>query len=304
MSNKEEVNPTQNTIVRCKVDICEEKVATRSIKEAKCIDLDCKKKEKQYRICDVVKAQKTFTLYTNLDLCLAIESIKSAELIKTKIENLVKKDEEVNKKYKDLAKSIKEIKNKYTEALELACKMERCIEEEERCHPDLLAKLRRKIENFDERLRKIPKKAEECYEKINVAFDSAIDVAGILTFNNIDSLTEFAKTLEDNMAKLRKDIDSNKESASTKLKDALKKLKEIIEAKTTTKFEKCAAITLYESLEKTYNFLCDPDCPDDCTNELEDICKKIRCQVPTHIPVDECKEESKDSSRDQEYSST
>jgi len=293
-NTKDRANPTQDTIDQCKVEICREKVAARSTKEAKCTDLRCKNKERQYKVCSLVKAQETYTLYTNLDLCIAIEGIKSSTLVKGKIDALITKDVELNKAYKDLAKSIKEIKNKYTEALEVACKMERCIEEEERCHPDLLAKLRRKINDFDQRICAIPKKAEKCYDKINTAFDSAIDIAGILTFSNIESLTEFCKNLADWMAKLRKDVDNNREAAATKIAEAIKALQEIIESKITTKFEKCLAITQHVALKRTYKFLCHPDCPDHCEKELDDICQKIKCKVPDHIPDDECKEEDDD----------
>ncbi len=274
--SSETTSPTQETIDNCKKVLCLEKVANQSITDAKCIDYERGKKDKQYKICCLVKAKETNCEYWNLDFHVGVGAIKEASLIDDMIKGLEEKNTTLLNLYKETVKSIKDVKTKLDAACDEACKLERCIEEEKTCNKDLYNSLN-KIDGIWETVNGIKDHADRCCKSIGETFNKSVDIAGIITFTNISSLSAFGKNLKDLMAEFRSDIDKNVTSSKTEVEKSQKELTESINSLTVTKYEKCDAISDTVAACHILDFVCNPDC-ENCERDLECLC----CDVPTY----------------------
>ena len=138
MANDNGNTPTEDIIEKCKVDLCKEKMSTKSEMDAKCTDYDTKKDiEQRYEICCLMKAEETNKFYRRINYCVGIKSAKEATLIQDKIKAMGDLYGEINKQFKDLVGKIHDTKKKMETTVEAAEKLDRCIDEEERCNPGL-----------------------------------------------------------------------------------------------------------------------------------------------------------------------
>lgn len=291
-SEKISKTPTEDTIDKCKLELCEEKVAANSYKDAKCTDVESKQEEKKYKICCLTKAQEAHHQYLNIDFCVATSAIEESKLIKDGIKNLVSKNGELEKMLKATTKAIKEVKTKLAEALDAACKFERCIEEEERCNPEILNALAQGIPAFSDRVMNIKENASSCYDKIAKGFDSAVNISGIQTFSNIGSFTPFGDTLCTMMDKYRANLDDNIKFNESQVKEAQTGLTDCIKQMTESKNEKCLAISSLSAAQEIYEYICNPGCEEDSYDKIKCICGE-KPSMPPGTGFNECEEEQK-----------
>ncbi len=310
MAKENTSTPTKDILDKCKLDLCKEKVALNSAKDAKVIDFNAQKDIVQrYKICCLVKAEETNKLYRHVDYQVAIRSVKESKLIQEKVKGMGDMYTALDKNFKDLVKKIQDTKKKMEDAVEAAEKLDRCIDEEERCNPGLFQVLGEvKVETSGPSTDppgngetdiwtfindKVKSKTDDCYDKLLDAYDASIEVAGIMTFINIDSLKPGADKVAELVAGFRKDIEENTKSSAGAMDTATKELAKSMEEMVAIRFEKCAAVTQAQGVANTYSWLCDPECPEDGDETLRDICEQLKagCDTGTAGGEDECEEE-------------
>ena len=288
---EEEKSPTNDFIEKCKKELCDEKVAAASESEA------CKKEEealdqdRQYKICCLVNSQEANTFYQNFKFCIGQPGSKTTEKSVDKIKDLIEKEKNLNSQYKDLTKMIKEARDKMKAAVECACGLERCFDEEERCNPDILKALEDGIDGFRNRILECKSETENCYEKLNKAFDSAIDISGILTFSDVDSLESPGNNLKEKIAELTKDYDEAIKTTSENVTKNIDSLTECLDLLFEKHVNCCFTAAKKDALRAVYDFICDPECMDKEPARIQEICQKFIEDLPDEDQQNECDDE-------------
>ena len=288
--SKDKTSPTADILQKCKKDLCVEKVAAGSERAASETKVNSGKGDEQYKICCVVKADETNTFYRNFKFCIGTSTSKDAEQIQGKVKELIDKDKALKKKFKDLVKLIKETKTKMEGVLEVACRLDRCKEEEQRCNLDLYKALEDGIPNLWDRLEHIKDHAETCYGKITLAFDAAIDIAGILTFSDVDSLEDLGKKLNELLVELNKDCEENLKSSAAEEAKANDELNKVLQELSISRFEHCVATAKESGLCDVFDFICDPECDEKDPGRIREICEKFTDDLPPDDKNDPCDE--------------
>ena len=165
------------------------------------------------------------------------------------------------------------------EAADCACRLERSIEEEKRCKPDIYHALEDGVPNIWDRIRDIKERtSDDCFEKITEAFDGAVDVAGIQTFANIDSLSTYCATVQEKINALKMDVDANIGSSSGNMSSASTLLVSSQHELSKIKFDKSEIVSIKEAKKELHDHLCkdrSERCPDDPLVKIREACKKI-----------------------------
>ena len=286
--------PTQETIEQCKEILCDEIKNANSKKIASKIVKQTKKNIKKYKTCCLVKTQDTQTFYDNLNLCVCVPGKKKTSLLTDEIKNTIKKREELAKMLKEAVSNIKKVKGKMSEAQDEACKLNRCWEEEKRCNLDLYNVLKDLDITFgettyklyteddtDSATKEITRHTKDCYEKITTTFDAGVNIIGIQTFVNVNSLTGISDELSQKIDDFKKDIEGNVKKTEEASKKATEELSACLEAEVAIAFDCCTAQMEYKSCKLTRECICNDDCAGKNSDELDRICKKLKEGVPT-----------------------
>ncbi len=299
MSNSSETKPSSPTVEilkECKLEICRDKVTAKSEFNATCTDYWSVQEDLQYKICCLVKAQSTHTFYSNFKYCLGQKANKETELVNTKIGDLVAKEAELQSCFKDLMKMIKETKDNMSKVEEVACRIQNCKEEDERCNPDLVEKLINGIPNLFTGKGDEPSIMDVCVtaikdsnQKIKDAFNAGVDISGILTFSDIDSLESIGQSLASLLGDLKKDCDENIAYSSGMIDSSNQELLDVINNVSEAEFEKCTINSKVQAQSAVYDFLCDPVCDKD-PSRIQEICQKFIEDLPPGGGEEECEE--------------
>ncbi len=274
---EERKSPTEEIINQCIEELEDEKKARRA--EAKALKKACDLKEciEDYKTCCLVKSREVWDLYTNLDLCYVAESNKTAMLLNQDIQTHCDKEVALEQKLKDAVKCIKEVKTKLNDVVDEACKIDRCIKEEKRCKRGLHELLKGRNNEWKPMLDRIEELSISCFNISCKAFDAGVDVVGIQTFVDLESLKTLGTELEQKVGALRADVTGNAQSAEAEWKKSLTELVGVKEELVQGEFEKCHAKNAREGIEDTLEFLCDPGgCDKIEDTDLEEICRKVK----------------------------
>ncbi len=277
MADNNNATPTQDIINNCKLELCREKVAAEYIHEAECIEHEI---SEEGLLCSLYVYKTTnsiLDLYCGVDFNYAVPLIKGKELIKGQLDELIEKNNALGSKYKDLVKMIREVRQNYTDVLDEACKLQRCIEEEELCNPDTSKELG-KVDGLVDNIIGLEDEARNCYDKICETFNASIDIAGIQTFTNIESLLPYCANLTALLEELRKDIDGNITDMNVQLIEDKKAAMEALEARETQFFEKCQAEIAQKTVCDIFDYVCDPACGTIAEGKvtIKEICEKLK----------------------------
>ncbi len=269
--------PTEEIINQCIEDLTDERKAKHAEEDA--LKKACELKEcvEDYKTCCVVKSREVWDLYGNLRLCYVVESSKTSELLFNDIKGYCDKETELEKKLKDAVKCIKEVKSKLNEVVDEACKIDRCIKEEKRCKKGLHELLKGTNNEWKSLLDQIGESSVNCFNIACKAFDAGVDVVGIQTFVDLDSLKGLGEDLNGKLETLGKDIDENTQKARTEWEKSITELVTVKQELVEGEFAKCHADNVEEGLEDTLEFLCDPQGCDKMERlDLEEICRKVK----------------------------
>ncbi len=274
---EERISPTEETINQCVEDLKEKKSVHHAEAAAAWKAVELKKEVEQYKTCCLVKSREIMDLYINLDLCYVAQGHRKTVLIKSEIQKLCEKEKSMEQKLKDAVKGIKEVKMKLNDVVDEACKLDRCVKEEKRCKQGLHEYFSNKGNGeWKDLISHIEEHAVTCFNKACWAFDAGVDVIGIQTFVDMDSLKTMAADLEVKMTAVQSDVKSVATKAEEEWKKSLQELLEIKGELVTGKIEKCRAVNSREGIEDTIDFLCSPEACDNFELTLEEICRKVK----------------------------
>jgi regulator of replication initiation timing len=304
---EDRLSPTEEIINQCVDVLKEEKTVKHAEAAAQWKAVKLKKEVKQYKTCCLVKSREIWDLYVNMDLCYVVKGYKKSELIKEDIKALCDKEKDMEQKLKDAVKDIKDIKTKLNEVVDEACKLDRCIKEEKRCKTGLHDQLKndKTKKEWEEVLSCIEEHSVDCFNLACKAFDAGVDVIGIQTFVDMDSLKTLAADLEVKVTALRTDVKAISAKAEADWKLALEELLAVKTEIVTGRFEKCHAVNAREGIEDTIDFLCDPEGCENFEWTLDEICRKVKknfgegSEDPDHDDKDHGKDHRKDQGKAQ-----
>lgn len=291
MADKDRKSPTEEIIDQCVKKLQDERAVQVAEHKAAKVICDMKEQVENYKLCCLSKSRDVWDLYTNLDLSYVVTSNKSVVLLNENLKKYCDKQTELVTKLKEAVKTLKETKGKLSEVVDEACKIDRCVKEEKRCKKGLHEQLKNSKGEFSECLEGIEKWSTRCFNIACKAFDAGVDVVGIQTFIDLESLKVLGADLTTKMTTLKTDVSGNAEVAYGEWVKSKSELITIKEELVTGKYGKCASRNKREGIDETIGFLCDPNaCQDLKGHDLEAICKCVKDNYghdPEHEPEEE-----------------
>lgn len=294
MANKNDGDntPTQEAKKKYKYELCKEKVACSSEKTSRQQDFTKVKEDEQYRICELIKAEETQKIYQNIDYTVGVGALKEAELVKNTLKEVEEQNKTLVKNLQDAVKQIKDTKNKMATALEVVCKLDRCIEEEERCNIDIYNELN-ELEGFWDELDAVKNATNSAYQKANAAFDAVVDISGIQTFANLEGLKEYNDDMATAIGNFKGDLQVNLESSAGLMKTVSENFTLVLQELSLARYEESKTISTCEGKDKTYDFLgstCDP--PVEAIQRIREACAKVvNSNIDDSFAPENCEEE-------------
>ncbi len=294
MAGEDRKSPTEEIINQCIETLEDERKSKQA--EVKALKRACELKEcvEDYKICCLVKSREVWDTYNNLDLCYTISSYKKVTLLNEDVKRYCDKEKELEQKLKEAVKCIKETKTKLNDVVNEACKIERCIKEEKRCKKGLYEQLKGPKNEWKTLLEDIESCSTDCFNRACMTFDIGVDVVGIQTFVDIESLKTLGEDLQEYLEEYRSDVDANIQKAEIEWKKARAELVVVKEELVAGKFAKCDADNCKDGLKETIEFLCDPHgCEQIDDPGIDEICAKVKDNFGKDIGED-CDDEEDD----------
>ena len=271
-------SPTQEVIDKCKDILCDDIIALKAEKDASIIKRTAREEVEQYKICCFVKAQQAFHTYTSLDLLVATKAKKTVEVLGGNVKKYIEIDNGLAKILSETVKSIKEVKKKLAEVADEACKLDRCVEEEQRCNPDLKKALENGVPRIKEAIRIIRDSSKNCYDLSSRAFDAGVEIVGVQSFTNLESLKKMSDELTLSVSKFKIDIDLNTKKAYEDMTKCKEEYVTVVQELEQLDFDRCTAEVQFKAVKASRDFICDPHCErcDDDGRGLQELCRKVK----------------------------
>lgn len=275
---------------QCKDDLRSKKLLAEGKAKASDKTVAGKISSRHTNTCFVLKANETVSFYRNIDFYFAIEASVTTETVQKNVDEFVKKSDALEKAIADAAKAIKAIKDKANEVKSMACELDSQMKDD--CNKAQLKILRDGFTNncksnfddydlpeqtFDGVIAYLIEKSNKAKELADKAFGSVVDISGIQTFSNVDSLKELSKTLAEKGKEFKGDIDKNVKDNTAELAKAQEELAKIIKELSVTVLEGHKASTEFEGTAFTLDFVCSPDSCDD--GRIQEICCKVQATL-------------------------
>ncbi|GAA4272683.1 hypothetical protein U6A24_08010 [Aquimarina gracilis] len=278
-------------ICECLTGIKNEKKAAGSMRDAYKILKKSKKAARRYKVCGLDKAEESHGVYQDIMSCVAIGSSKKTEVIQTNINEYNAKDDQIEALIKESSKLLNQMRIKIEEANDAACALSNCFKNKILPKSGKSKKDDEKEEAY-KKLQDILEKTTKLNEKGQNAHDSVITIAGIQTFTNTHSLTEFMTKTSTAMSGFKSTVESNISSTSEDVTKCREELNVIADELAQIVCNKKTESVKYEGLECVIDYVCkgeykeDPldlcrettDCYDSHHGERYDQRKKDRRQ--------------------------
>ena len=292
----------KDILCECKTAMIDEVTLLEGVADAAVTTKDSKVETRDNKVCCVLKAEETSTIYRNIDYYVAIDANCRTEQIEKKVDDLTKKSDDLNKAIQEAVKCIKNIKSKTSELKAKACDLDTEIKDS--CNKQQLGILNKHFktkcqarkpdgngendcfEDFEAIASYIKEQTGLIWEKADKSFNDAVSISGIQTFSNVKSLKELSKTVAVCAKDFKKNIDDNIKSSADELKKAQDELATCVKEVSTKTMEEHAATTLYEGNAFALDFICWPDCDNEediselCCKVMETLCSDIECGDP------------------------
>ena len=226
MANTEQTSPSKSptTVVieeYVKNDLTPKRDTAKAELTAAQTKIDSSASNRQYKICAYVKGQEVLNFYNTLDFCEAISTVSASGEVNNKIKKVETKNGDLKKQFDDVVKSIKDLRAKLYDVEMKAYEMGDAYEDPS--NKDQISALGG-IPDLKPSVEKMVEMADKTHDQSNKAFVTAIDVAGIMTFANVESLKGFGDNLSKKTADFKKNIDDNVKKAGDDAKKAQQEL--------------------------------------------------------------------------------
>lgn len=207
--------------------------------------------ECDYTLSHLEQTKQTFEFYQNLNDFQLFDMVKSAEIIKADIDEQAKKDTvELGKLITEASKSLNELQVKLHEANNAACSMRNCLQ----------SVLGFKDKDERDELKCVTGLAKKLNKNGKDAANAMINVAGIHTFSNLETLKPSANNLIDKLKILKGQTDTLVVSAQKGKDDAQVKLTEVLEKLNQEQFRYFQATSKVNAHKATLGFICGTGC--------------------------------------------
>lgn len=210
---------------------------------------------RQYKICAYVKGQEVLNFYNTLDFCEAISAVATSGQIGDKIKKLDAKNGELKKQFDDVVKAVKDLRAKLYDVEMKTYEVGDAFEDP--TNRDQIVALDRMITVGH--MNALVDMADKAHDQSNAAFNTAVDVAGILTFANTESLKGFGDALTQKTADFKKNIDENVKKTTEDVKKSQQELSEASKALMVNKLTAKDPSVECTGLNKTGEFLGEGD---------------------------------------------
>ncbi len=254
--NEQQSSPTKQVILDYKTNELTPKLnAVQAELSAAQTKTKSSESNRQYKICAYMKGQEVLNFYNTLDFCEAISAVATSGQIGDKIKKLDTKNGELKKQFDDVVKSVKDLRAKLY-AVEMAT-YEAGDAFEDPTNRDQIVALNRTLTVED--MNKLVEMADKARDQSNAAFNTAVDVAGILTFANTESLKGFSDALSQKTADFKKNIDENVKKTTEDVKKSQQELSDASKALMVNKLAAKDPSVERMGLDKTDAFLGEGD---------------------------------------------
>ncbi len=247
-----------------------EKKASDSLLKSAEILQRSKETVKGYKICCLTKAEESHEIYQDLMSCVTIENYKKTKLIQTSVEEYIKKkDDEIETLISDSSKLLNDLRIKMEEANNAACAMANCVKNKLIPKSSDKNGKNKQTNPLEDPLNKILEKTKMLDEKGQNAFKSMVTIAGIQTFTNTASLTEFVTKLMEAMTIFKDCVATNIQSTGGEITKAREELNTVMEELAQIICDKYVQTATGKGLHYVKCFVCETECDEGCI----DLCK-------------------------------
>ena len=254
--NEQQSSPTKQVILDYKKNELTPKLkAAQAELNAAQTKTKSSESNRQYKICAYMKGQEVLDFYNTMDFCEAISAVATSSQIGDKIKKLDTKNGELKKQFDDVVKSVKDLRTKLYAVEMMAYEAGDAFEDP--TNRDQINALDRTITVAH--MNDLVEMADKAHDQSNAAFNIAVDVAGILTFANTESLKGFGDSLSQKTADFKKNVDDNVKKTTEDVKKSQQELSDASKALMVNKLTAKDPSVDCTSLNKTGEFLGEGD---------------------------------------------
>jgi hypothetical protein len=260
-------NPEKKICEKLKI-IKNEEAASDSLYKANGTKKDSKEIARGYKICCLSQAEESYNIYQDLMSCIVIKNYTKVGIIQKNVDEYIQKDDELEKLINESSKLINDLRVKMNEANDAVCIMVNCVKEcilpktktgsNKKGNGDDNIKI--EVKEVSRLLNDITEKTSKLACKGQIAFNSAVNIAGIQTFMNTGGLKSFATKLMDTMKLFNDCIAENiktTEKDVTTFRDELNIVVQELAVDTCTWY---AEGSKAQGLKNTRLFICEGEC--------------------------------------------
>jgi hypothetical protein len=283
--------PGQDALEACKKDLCTKRAAAQSEKNA--ADTQRKQAEsvlENKKQC-LLKAKCTLETYQGMDYSVGLKSATNSESIKKNSEEYLAKDGELATSLKGVAQTLKLVKEKIADLKAAACMLDTCVKDS--CNAQQIKIIEKTIPDFKQEVAdKLISVTNATNGLADTAFIHAVEITGIQTFSNVDSLVELSKNLQAKVKEFKSDLDGNVKERTDEVKKSHEEYAAaVVEFSKKTSDKRKKSVYL-EGLAFSLDFICLPTDPD---SEIDIICEKVK---DTFRPGRKCRDHEEDDGED------
>ncbi|MFK7924457.1 MAG: hypothetical protein AB8H47_21040 [Bacteroidia bacterium] len=252
-------------------------------------------RERQYKVCSLVKAQKTQQAYRDFHNMVTVNANKEAGLVVDHTKSLVDESTVLGATIQDAVKSIKDLREKLKAVHAEACNLKSAVSEEQSCNLKLYEAIKAGVSkakikeagsksnlDLDGLVNTIHHQTEDLQGVAMTAFSTGVDISGIQTFSYVESLGPLATQLNTDVSSFKSDVDTNMAFADGEVDNAQDGLTAILEQLSQMQFDKFAADSdqsgLHATLRGSVTIGTDDkycESPEDRRAKLHSICEKV-----------------------------
>ncbi|MEL6588795.1 MAG: hypothetical protein AAFQ68_01870 [Bacteroidota bacterium] len=252
-------------------------------------------RERQYKLCSLVKAQKTEQAYRDIHNMVSVNANKEAGLVVDHTQQLADESTALGTTIHDAVKCMKDLREKLKAVHAEACNLKSAVSEEQSCNLKLYEAIKAEVSkadirdesgkskmDLDEMVTAIHQYSEDLQALTMTAFSTGVDISGIQTFSYIESLAPYAAQLNADMSAFYTDVNTNLAFADGEVDNAQSGLTAILEQLSQMQFDRFAADSDQMGLRKTiissFRIGTDDkqcDATEDRRRNLHEICEKV-----------------------------
>jgi hypothetical protein len=219
MVNNGQASPTAQVIEEYKKN---ELIPKRDTAQAELTAADtrveCSASNRQYKICTYVEGQRVSNFYNTLDFCEAIAAVSTSSQVVERITKVEAKNADLKKQFDEVVKAVKDLRMKLYDVEMKAYDMGDAYEDP--TNTDQVTVLQTNIGLDKAKVTLLVDRADKTHDQSNMAFSTAVDVAGTMTFTNIESLKGFGAVLSKKTTDFKKNVDDNVKKSGEDMKKA------------------------------------------------------------------------------------